>query len=226
MGKRRIGWAVAAVGVLLITAVPASAGEEHQPAGQQSTASHQTVSHQTAGHQFAGYQSGGDQPTGLQVDGLQTAGSQPGGYPPDGTQSAGHGADYKSGDQAAFDKLHERQAKAWAEEDGAAFAATYTEQGDVVTFNGEHLHSREGIARGMQYYFDNYIDGSRIKRLSEKVRYLDRNTVVIIRSSCLTQGDVPDCRPDSHSTNTNLLVRRHGQWLQESFQNTRYFEIP
>ncbi|MFI6024554.1 SgcJ/EcaC family oxidoreductase [Amycolatopsis magusensis] len=161
MGKRRFGGVAAAVAVLLITAMPATAVEDHRP-----------------------------------------------------------------GDQAAFDRLHDRQAQAWADEDGAAFAATYTEDGDVVTFNGDHLHGREGIARGMQYYFDNFIDGSRIKRLSEQVRYLDRNTALIVRSSCLTEGDVPDCRPDSRSTNTNLLVRRHGQWLQESFQNTRYFAIP
>ncbi|MGA6166143.1 SgcJ/EcaC family oxidoreductase [Amycolatopsis magusensis] len=161
MGKRRFGGVAAAVAVLLITAVPATAVEDHRP-----------------------------------------------------------------GDQAAFDRLHDLQARAWADEDGAAFAATYTEDGDVVTFNGDHLHGREGIARGMQYYFDNFIDGSRIKRLSEQVRYLDRGTALIVRSSCLTQGDVPDCRPDSLSTTTNLLVRRHGQWLQESFQNTRYFTIP
>jgi uncharacterized protein (TIGR02246 family) len=128
-------------------------------------------------------------------------------------------------DQAAFDEIRERQEQAWIDEDGAAFAATFTEDGDVVTFSGDHLSTREGIAEGMQYYFDEFIEGSRLHMLSEQVRYVESDVVVIVRESCLLTPGETECREDSHSTNTNVLVREHGEWLQTSFQNTRQFSF-
>jgi uncharacterized protein (TIGR02246 family) len=125
-------------------------------------------------------------------------------------------------DQAAFDAILERQEQAWIDEDGA-FAATFHEDGDLVTFNGDHMAGREAIAEGMQHYFDGYIEGSRIHTLSEQVRYVESDVVVIVRESCLIDEGETACREDSRSTNTNVLTREHGEWLQTSFQNTRQF---
>lgn len=128
-------------------------------------------------------------------------------------------------DRAAFDAIRDRQEQAWIEEDGQAFAATFHEDGDVVAFNGEHLATREGIAEGMQYYFDNYIEGSRLHMLTEQVRYVERDVVVIVRTGCLIAEGETECRADSFSTNTNVLTRERGEWLQASFQNTRRFDL-
>jgi uncharacterized protein (TIGR02246 family) len=131
--------------------------------------------------------------------------------------------DGHQGDQAAFDAILERQQQAWVDEDGAAFAATFHEDGDMVTFNGDHMAGREAIAEGMQYYFDGYIEGNRIEILDEQVRYVERDVVVIVRESCLINDGETECRADSLSTNTNVLTRERGEWLQTSFQNTRQF---
>jgi uncharacterized protein (TIGR02246 family) len=129
------------------------------------------------------------------------------------------------GDQAAFDQILERQQEAWVEEDGAAFAATFHEDGDMVTFNGDHMAGRDDIAEGMQYYFDGFIEGSRIHILAEQVRYVESDVVVIVRESCLIDEGESDCRADSLSTNTNVMTRERGEWLQTSFQNTRQFSF-
>ncbi|MCC3763068.1 SgcJ/EcaC family oxidoreductase [Glycomyces sp. TRM65418] len=128
-------------------------------------------------------------------------------------------------DQAAFDELRERQEQAWIDEDGEAFAATFHEDGDVVAFNGDHMAGREAIAERMQYYFDEYIEGARLHMLSEHVRYVERDVVVIVRTGCQIEEGETECRPDSFSTNTNVLTREHGEWLQTSFQNTRQFAL-
>lgn len=127
---------------------------------------------------------------------------------------------------AAFARIHQQQADAWYREDGAAFAATFTHDGDVVTFNGDHLRTREGIAEGMQYYFDTYIDHTRLRTLDEHVRFAGPNLAVIVRTSCQLVASATECRPDSLSRNTNVMVKRHGRWLQESFQNTRVMALP
>ncbi|MCD0442944.1 SgcJ/EcaC family oxidoreductase [Glycomyces sp. A-F 0318] len=139
--------------------------------------------------------------------------------------AAADGGGTREDDQAAFDALRAQQEQAWIDEDGAAFAATFHEDADVVTFSGDHLRTREGIAEGMQYYFDNFIEGSRLHLLSERVRYVERDVVVIVREGCLIDEGETGCRPDGFSTNTNVLTRERGEWLQTSFQNTRQFDF-
>lgn len=129
-------------------------------------------------------------------------------------------------DLAAFDRILQQQQDAWYEEDGAKFAATYTENADLVTFNGLHLSTRKGIAEGMQYFFDRYIDHTQLKALDQHIRFVNRNMAVIVRTSCQLVPPSPECRPDSLSRNTNVMVKRNGQWLQESFQNTRVVPLP
>ena len=126
----------------------------------------------------------------------------------------------------AFARILHQQADAWYAEDGAAFAATFTTDGDVVTFNGDHLRTRKGIAEGMQYYFDNYIDHTKLRTLDEHIRFAGPDLAVIVRTSCQLVPPATDCRPDSFSRNTNVMVKRHGRWLQESFQNTRTVALP
>lgn len=129
-------------------------------------------------------------------------------------------------DRAAFDTLLRRQEQAWAEKDGAAFAATFTKDADLVTFNGDHLRTRKAIAQGMQSYFDRYIGDTTLRTLDEHVRFVDRRTAVIVRTSCQVQKGESECRAGSKSVNTNVMTKRNGAWLQQSFQNTRKAELP
>lgn len=127
----------------------------------------------------------------------------------------------KPADKVAFDRLVRQQQDAWRDESGAGFAATFHPEADVVTFNGDLLSGREGIARGMQHYFDTSIEATTFRTLSEQIRYVEPDLAVIIRTSCLVTAPATTCRDDSLSVNTNVMHKRHGRWLQTSFQNTR-----
>ncbi|MEV5598427.1 SgcJ/EcaC family oxidoreductase [Streptomyces sp. NPDC052496] len=129
-------------------------------------------------------------------------------------------------DRAAFDELLRRQEQAWADKDGAAFAATFTEDADLVTFNGDYLRTQDAIAQGMQYYFDHYIGDTTIRTLDQHVRFVNRHTAIIVRTSCQIQAGESECREGSLSVNTNVLTKKNGVWLQQSFQNTRKTELP
>jgi uncharacterized protein (TIGR02246 family) len=125
-----------------------------------------------------------------------------------------------------FDRLRQRQADAWARQDGAAFAATFAPNADMVTFNGDHLRTRRGIAVGMQYYFDKYIPENTIRYLDEQVRFAGPGLAIIVRTTCLVDAGQNDCRDGSLSTNTNVMTKHQNRWLQESFQNTRVDPLP
>src|ERR1041384_8201747 len=107
------------------------------------------------------------------------------------------------GDLAAFERIRQQQEDGWFEEDGAKFAATFTENADLVTFNGDHLTTRQGIAAGMQYYFDTYIDHTKLHALDEHIRYVNPSMVVIVRTGCQLVPPSTECRSDSLSRNTN-----------------------
>ncbi|WP_158303071.1 SgcJ/EcaC family oxidoreductase [Prauserella endophytica] len=127
---------------------------------------------------------------------------------------------------AAFDRIRDQQADAWYREDSAAFAATFTADGDVVTFNGDHLRTRDGIEEGMRFYFEHYIDHTRLRTVDEHVRFAGPDLAIIVRTGCQLEPKGTECREDSLSRNTNVMVKRQGRWLQQSFQNTRVMELP
>ncbi|HEY1178974.1 MAG TPA: SgcJ/EcaC family oxidoreductase [Phytomonospora sp.] len=128
-------------------------------------------------------------------------------------------------DRTAFAAILEAQTRAWHAEDGTAFAATFWPDADLVTFNGDHMAGRAGIAEGMQYYFDDFMDPTHIKTLGEHVTFVTPHLAVIVRTSCLLVEENAPCREGSESTNTNVMVKKRGHWLQQSFQNTRSFTI-
>lgn len=126
-----------------------------------------------------------------------------------------------SSDLAALQRLRDLQEDAWARGDAAAYAAVYTGDADVVTFNGDHLQSRAGIETGMRHYFTTYLQGTRLLQQDERVRFVERDTAVIVRRGCVLWPGETACSADALSVNTNVAVKRHGSWLYTSFQNTR-----
>jgi uncharacterized protein (TIGR02246 family) len=142
------------------------------------------------------------------------------------TMGVASGAQADGDDRGAFQRILKQQQDAWFNEDGKAFAATFTKDADFVTFNGDHLQTRDGIAQGLQYYFDKYIDHNHIKVLDETVNVTTGDLALIVRTTCLVQPPGTDCREGSLSRNTNVLVKRRGQWQQQSFQDTRIVSLP
>ncbi|MGW0431390.1 SgcJ/EcaC family oxidoreductase [Micromonospora sp. NPDC003197] len=135
--------------------------------------------------------------------------------------AAGHDRDL-----AALRQLRDQQEDAWARGDGTAYAAIHTLDADVVTFSGDHLRTRNGIATGMQRYFDSYLQGTRLTTVTEQVRFPQPDLAVIVRTGCvLWPGDVT-CTEEALSINTNIAVKQHGKWLFTSFQNTRVRPLP
>ncbi|MCX4908323.1 SgcJ/EcaC family oxidoreductase [Streptomyces sp. NBC_00878] len=120
-------------------------------------------------------------------------------------------------------RLIERQADAWNRGDGAAFANTYAEDAEFITFDGTHLRGRPEMARNFQIYFDNYTKGTRLvfTKVPVTLRYPTPTTAVVITNGCVANPGEPECRPDSHSVQTYVAVHRERGWELVSFQNTR-----
>ena len=65
-----------------------------------------------------------------------------------------------SGSEAAIRSLYEEVMDAWKRGNGEAFAAAFTEDGDLVAFDGTHFKGRKQIAPFHQELFDTYLKGT------------------------------------------------------------------
>ena len=135
-----------------------------------------------------------------------------------GPASAGAGPDR---DLAALRELRQHQEAAWALGDAQAYAAVYTTDADLVTFNGDHLSTRAGIEQGMGYYFTTYLRGTSLLQQDERIRFVEPDLAIIVRRGCVLWPGESACTEEALSVNTNIAVKRHGRWLYTSFQNTR-----
>ncbi|KHD75783.1 hypothetical protein MB27_21310 [Actinoplanes utahensis] len=117
--------------------------------------------------------------------------------------------------------LRQRQDAAWAAADAKAYAAVYTTDADLVTFNGDHMSGRAEIEEGMGYYFENYMRGTRLLQQDERIRFPEPDLAFIVRTGCVLWPGETACTDEALSVNTNVAVKRDGRWLYTSFQNTR-----
>jgi uncharacterized protein (TIGR02246 family) len=124
-------------------------------------------------------------------------------------------------DLAALQELRRHQEQAWERGDARAYAAVYTPDADLVTFNGDHLSTRAGIEEGMGYYFTTYLRGTRLLQQDERVRFVEPDVAVIVRRGCVLWPGESACTDEALSVNTNVAVKHHGRWLYTVFQNTR-----
>ena len=124
-------------------------------------------------------------------------------------------------------RLIQRQADAWNRGDGTAFANTYAEDAEFITFDGTHLRGRPEMARNFQIYFDNYTKGTRLvfTKVPVTLRYPTPTTAVMITNGCVANPGEPECRPDSHSVQTYVAAHRERGWELVSFQNTRVRDL-
>jgi uncharacterized protein (TIGR02246 family) len=109
---------------------------------------------------------------------------------------------------------------AWAEGDGEAYAAGFTEDATYVTFVGTLYRGREEIGRAHQALFDKFLKGSRLVDEILDVRLLGSDAAVVT-----SRGDVAEHgeRPAKLSkVQTYTMVREaDGEWRIAAFHNTK-----
>jgi uncharacterized protein (TIGR02246 family) len=123
--------------------------------------------------------------------------------------------------EPAVRELYQRLMNGWNQGDGAAFAAVFTDDGDLVAFDGTHLKGRGQITSVQQRLFDKYLKGTRLVGQVEQVRFLDQDTAVLHAvGNTVMRGKSRPARQRA-SIQTLVAVRRDNGWRVAAFQNTR-----
>jgi uncharacterized protein (TIGR02246 family) len=82
-------------------------------------------------------------------------------------------------DESAVRALYQQLMDGWNKGSGDAFAAAFTEDGDLVAFDGTHFEGREEIAPFHQQLFEKWLKGSRLVGEVKDVRFLGPDVAVM-----------------------------------------------
>jgi uncharacterized protein (TIGR02246 family) len=124
-------------------------------------------------------------------------------------------------DEAAVRDLYEKLMDGWNRGSGEAFAAAFTEDGDLVAFDGTHFEGREEIAPFHQELFDRWMKGSRLVGQVKDVRFLSPDVALIHAVGSTVMRGKSEPSPERDSIQTLVAVRRDDGWRLAAFQNTR-----
>lgn len=124
-------------------------------------------------------------------------------------------------DDAAVRRLYDELTGAWNEASGARFAAAFTQDGDLVAFDGTHQRGRDVIEGVQQELFDTWVKGTRLTGSVRSVRFLGPDTALMHAvGGTIKRGKTKPARARD-SIQTLVAVRTGDGWRLAAFQNTR-----
>jgi uncharacterized protein (TIGR02246 family) len=127
----------------------------------------------------------------------------------------------QSPDDAAVREVEARQAAAWNRHDAAAYAALFTEDGDVVNVVGWWWKGRAEIASRLTAAFAYTFGASTLTITGVDVRFLAPDVAVAHVRWTMAGQRMPPGMPDpGRGIQLQVLTRHDGRWLIASFQNT------
>jgi uncharacterized protein (TIGR02246 family) len=130
-----------------------------------------------------------------------------------------------SADEEAVRALYQQLMDGWNQGSGAAFAAAFTEDGDLVGFDGTHLKGRQEIAPFHQQLFDKWLKGSRLVGQVKDVRFLSPDVALMHALGGTVMRGKTDPVPERDSIQTLVATRQEGEWRLAAFQNTRLHPV-
>jgi uncharacterized protein (TIGR02246 family) len=126
-----------------------------------------------------------------------------------------------SADEAAVRALYQQLMDGWNQGSGDAFAAVFTEDGDLVGFDGTHFKGRQEIAPFHQRLFDKWLKGSRLVGEVKDVRVLSPDVALMHAVGGTVLRGKSEPVPERDSIQTLVATRQDGEWRLAAFQNTR-----
>jgi uncharacterized protein (TIGR02246 family) len=126
-----------------------------------------------------------------------------------------------SADEAAVRALYQQLMDGWNQGSGDAFAAVFTEDGDLIGFDGTHFKGRQEIAPFHQRLFDKWLKGSRLVGEVKDVRFLSPDVALMHAVGGTVMRGKSEPVPERDSIQTLVATRQHGEWRLAAFQNTR-----
>jgi uncharacterized protein (TIGR02246 family) len=124
-------------------------------------------------------------------------------------------------DERAVRALYQELMDGWNRGSGEDFAAAFTEDGDLVAFDGTHFKGREEIAPFHQELFEKWMKGTRLVGKVKDVRFPSPDVALMHAVGSTVMRGKSEPSPERDSIQTLVAVRQGEEWRLAAFQNTR-----
>src|SRR5262245_14693652 len=108
---------------------------------------------------------------------------------------------------------------AWNAADGARYARPFAEDADFVNVRGEHIRTRDAIAKGHQVIFDTFYKGSVVRCEVIAVRPIAPGVLLAHAKSALKVAAGP-LAGEHRGLFSLVLVQDQDDWRITAFHNT------
>src|SRR6185295_18983001 len=137
-----------------------------------------------------------------------------------GYHASALGAD-RARDESEIRQLQARQQDAWNRHDAKAYAALFTDDGDVVNVVGRWWKGQRAIERQLTAAFAVAFRESRLTIAEVEVRFLARDVAVAHVSWTMDGARTPPSIPEPRQgIQIQVLHKRGAAWRIAAFQNT------
>lgn len=124
-------------------------------------------------------------------------------------------------DESEIRQLQARQQDAWNRHDAKAYAALFTDDGDVVNVAGWRWKGRGEIERQLAAAYAVVFRESRLTIVDVDVRFLARDVAIAHVRWTMEGARTPPPIPEPRQgIQTQVLQKRDGAWRIVAFQNT------
>src|SRR6187455_758904 len=119
------------------------------------------------------------------------------------------------GERIVSDLVRELE-EAWNAADGAGFARAFAEDADFVNIRGEHLRTRDVIAKGHQAIFNTIYAGSVVRYQVTRVRAI-ASAVLVAHVTATLKAPTGPLAGEHSSLFTLVLVQDGNAWRIAAF---------
>ena len=107
----------------------------------------------------------------------------------------------------------------WNRRSGAAVAAGFADDGDIIGFDGSHHHGRLAIAADLRQVFGSHQTPAYVG-VVRSVRQIADGVALLLAHAGMIPAGGNDFDPDLHSVHSLVAVDDGGRWKISLFQST------
>jgi uncharacterized protein (TIGR02246 family) len=124
-----------------------------------------------------------------------------------------------SSDESALRALYQRLLTSWNAHDATAFAAPFTDEAEVIGFDGSQMTGRAEIEATLRRIFADHETGAYVGVI-RSVRFLTPEVAMLRAVSGVIPAGQDDLNPALNAQQALIVVKHDGAWRITLYQNT------
>lgn len=122
-------------------------------------------------------------------------------------------------DKIAIEELHKKLLTCWNKQDANGMAALFTNDGNVIGFDGSQVDGKNQIQKEMQKIFTDHQTASYVWKVRE-VRFLNEDIALLRAAVGMVPPGKNETMPERNAIQSLIAVKENEDWKIAVFHNT------